>query len=319
MRCRPRSAFIATTAFFCVSTVLTFVSCGGTTRSSTSTTTNNPPQTPKSSHVVVVLLENASYSQVIGNSAMPYLNSLANQYALATNYFADTHPSLPNYFVLTAGQTVTSDNNFSGTVSDDNVVRELNRAGRSWKLYAESMPSVGYMGQDVGTYMRHHNPFVYFSDVVNNASQQQNVVPFTQFASDLGSGSLSSYSFVVPNEFDDAHSCPSLNPGCTDDDKLAAADRWLQANIDPVLSSSAFSADGVLMIVFDEGADFDRQNGGGHIAAVLAGPGVKHGFKSATTYQHASTLRMTLKRLGVTNYPGSAASAPDMDEFFTNP
>ncbi len=250
---------------------------------------------------------------------MPYLNSLANQYALATSYFADAHPSLPDYFVLTAGQTVTSGDAFSGTVSDDNIVRELNRAGRSWKVYAESLPSVGYMGSDVRPYIRHHNPFVYFSDVANDAAQQQNVVPFTQFALDLGSGSLPNYSFVVPNEFDDAHSCPSSNPSCTDNDKLAAADRWLQSNIDPLLSNAAFANDGVLMIVYDESLSSDTQSGGGHIAAVLAGPVVKPGFKSTTIYQHASTLRMTLKRLGVTNYPGNAASAPEMDEFFTSP
>lgn len=307
------------TAMFVLIAVLfiSFARCGGTTNQTA--VTSNPPQSPLSSHVVVVLLENASYSQVIGSSAMPYLNALANQYALATNYFADAHPSLPNYFVLTTGQTVTSDDAFSGTISEDNIVRELNRAGRSWKVYAENLPSVGYMGPDVSPYVRHHNPFVYFSDVVSNPAQQQNVVPFSQFAADLGSGSLPNYSFIVPNEFDDAHSCPTSNPSCTEADMLAEADHWLQTNISPLLSNSTFSADGLLVIVFDEAVFFDTQNGGGHIAAVLAGPVVKRSYRSNTTYRHESTLRMTLKRLGITNYPGSAASAPEMDEFFTNP
>lgn len=292
--------------------------CGGTAGSAPAST--NQPQLPaSSSHVVVVLLENASYSEVIGSSSMPFLNSLANQYALATNYFANTHPSLPNYFMLTAGQIVTYDNAFSGTVSGDNIVRELNNAGRSWKVYAESLPSVGYLGNDVPPYIRHHNPFVYFSDVAGSPAQQQNVVPFTQFATDLGGGSLPNYSFVVPNELNDAHSCPASNPACTTSDRLSTADHWLQSNIGPLLNNASFSSDGLLVIVFDEAAQSDIQNGGGHIAMVLAGPGVKGGYRSTSMYQHESTLRMTLKRLGVGNFPGASASAPDMGEFFTSP
>jgi phosphatidylinositol-3-phosphatase len=308
--------FIAVLAVFS-GLLATLATCGGTV--SKATTTTNPPQTPSSSHVVVVLLENASYSEVIGSSSMPFLNSLASQYALATNYFADAHPSIPNYFMLTAGQIVTLDDAFSGTVSDDNIVRELNNAGRSWKVYAESLPSVGYMGNDVRPYLRHHNPFVYFSDVVNSPTQQQNIVPFTQFATDLNGGSLPNYSFVAPNEFDDAHSCPTSNPGCTTADELSTADQWLQSNIGPLLNNSTFNTDGLLVIVFDESAASDVQNGGGHIAMVLAGPAVKRGFRSTTMYQHESTLRMTLQRLGVSNFPGAASSAADMSEFFTTP
>jgi hypothetical protein len=40
----------------------------------------------------MVVEENHNYSEVIRNSAMPYLNSLASQYGLATQYFANTIP-----------------------------------------------------------------------------------------------------------------------------------------------------------------------------------------------------------------------------------
>jgi phosphatidylinositol-3-phosphatase len=61
-----------------------------------------------------VLEENHSYASVIGNSAMPYVNGLASQYGLATQYYANTHPSIGNYFMLTTGQVVTNDDNFGG-------------------------------------------------------------------------------------------------------------------------------------------------------------------------------------------------------------
>ena len=67
---------------------------------------------PLSSHVFLVLEENHSYSNVIGNSSMPYLNGLASKYGLATKYYANTHPSIGNYFMLTAGQIITNNDGF---------------------------------------------------------------------------------------------------------------------------------------------------------------------------------------------------------------
>ena len=160
--------------------------------------------TAPSSHVILVVEENHSYSQVIGNAAMPYLNGLASQYGLATQYYGDIHPSIGNYFMLTTGQIETIDDTFQGTVSDDNLVRELVKANKTWRSYAESLPSPGYVGDDVYPYLKHHNPFAYFSDVVGT-SQANNVVPFSDFSADLNSGSLPDFSFVVPNALNDAH------------------------------------------------------------------------------------------------------------------
>src|ERR1035437_10622609 len=137
------------------------LACGG--GGSGSGTVQTPTAAGQSTfdHVILVVEENHSYSDVIGNSSMPYFNSLASQYGLATQYFANAHPSLPNYMVLTTGLTETLDDNFAGTISDDNVVRELVKAGKTWKSYAESLPSPGYLGGDSDTYVRNPNPFTY--------------------------------------------------------------------------------------------------------------------------------------------------------------
>src|SRR2546422_802163 len=55
---------------------------------------------PQFGHVFLVVEENHSYSEVIGSAAMPYLNSLVSQGGLATQYFANAHPSIPNYFII---------------------------------------------------------------------------------------------------------------------------------------------------------------------------------------------------------------------------
>jgi phosphatidylinositol-3-phosphatase len=261
-----------------------------------------PP--PVSTRVFLLVEENHSFSDVIGNSAMPYLNGLATQYALGTQYYADAHPSIPNYFMLTTGRFESLNNDFSGTVSDDNVVRELVKASKTWRSYAESLPKTGYTGGDVYPYFKHHDPFVYFSDVVGTA-QANNVVPFSQFSSDLGSDILPDFSFIVPNVLDDAH-----------DGTLPAADQWLSTNIDPLIKSSAFQSGGILIIVFDEGDLSDLSHGGGHVPFVIVGSKVKGAFRSSTFYQHQSTLRLVLSTLGINSFPGAAASAPDMGEFF---
>ena len=136
-----------------------------------------PPPVPQFGHVFLVVEENQSYQNVIGNSSMPYLNQLANRYGLATNYYANTHPSIGNYFWLTTGQVITNDSNFSGTVTADNLVRQLVANGKSWHSYAESLPTIGYTGADQYPYVKRHNPFAYFSDVVGT-TQANNLVPF---------------------------------------------------------------------------------------------------------------------------------------------
>ncbi len=261
---------------------------------------------PSSTHVFLLVEENHSYSSVIGSSSMPYLNSLASKYGLATQYYANTHPSIGNYFMLTAGAVITNNDSFCSTISNDNIVRHLLAAAKTWKSYAESLPSVGYVGCGSGLYVKRHNPFAYFSDVANS-SEKNNLVPFTQFSKDRTNGALPSFSFIVPNLNDDAHN-----------GTLTQADSWLKTNIAPLLASSMFKAGGtgLLIIVFDESVTSDTAHGGGHVAAVVIGPKVIPGSKTANLYQHQNTLKTLMEALGVKTYPGAAGSAQPITGVF---
>ena len=266
-------------------------------------------------HVFIVMEENHSYSDVIGNPQMPYLNSLAQTYSDAPAYYADTHPSIGNYFMLTTGQIITNDDGYTQTVYVDNVVRELLAAGKTWKEYSEAIPYQGYYGGDTGEYAERHNPLSYMSDVRNDPAQQQNLVPFTQLATDIANHALPNYGFIVPDLLHDAH-----------DGTLAMADAWLQANIAPLLASPDFNTPGggLLIITFDESEDSDTQFGGGHVPWVAVGPDVNMGYPPSgslipvTWYQHESTCRFMLKLAGPSVFPGACATAPDMNEFLGN-
>ena len=291
--------------------LLALISCGG---GSSHTNTGNP-NVPQFEHVFIVVEENHSFSQTIGNPAMPYLNSLAQKYGLAANYFADVHPSLPNYFMLTTGQTIAIDDSFNGTVTQDNVTQALTSAGKTWKVYAESLPNAGYLGGDVGLYARHHNPFAYFSTVINTPSQQASVVPFTQLATDMGANQLPNYGFIIPNLVDDGHDCPGGGT-CDDSAQLAQIDGWLSSNIQPLVSNAAFQQSGLLLIVFDEGEITDEAHGGGQVALLVISSRSKPGFRSTTFYQHENTLRLMMDALRVPDLPGAANGATQMGEFF---
>ena len=253
-------------------------------------------------NVVLLVEENHGYSSVIGNSAMPYLNSLATQNGLATQYYADTHPSIGNYLMMTAGAIITNNDSFSGTITNDNIVRHLLAAGKTWKAYEESLPSVGYIGGDTSLYARKHDPLSFFSDVVNSNVQILNLVPFTQFSTDMTAGQLPDFSFVTPNLQNDAH-----------DGTLAQADAWLQTNIAPLLANPQFQKNGLLIIVFDEAETTDSTHGGGHVSLVAVGPLVKKG-QSSTLYQEENLLKTIATYLGIDPNIGAAGPASSMSD-----
>ena len=272
-------------------------------------------QVPHFKHVFVVVEENHSYSRVIGNSAMPYLNQLAKTYGLAVDYYANTHPSIGNYFMLTTGKIVTNSDGYTGVVGGNNIVQQLLLAGKTWKVYAENLPYTGYIGGDRYPYIKHHNPFAYMSDVVNSSSEKLNIVQLNRLSTDRANGTLPNYAFIVPNVRHDAHDCPSGST-CTDNQKLAEADAWLKWQIAPILSSAAFKASGVLVIVFDESTTNDTSHGGGHVAAVVVSSQSKPGYRSTVFHQHQAVLKLACSALSLSSCPGAAASVSAPAEFF---
>src|SRR3989441_5993858 len=254
---------------------------------------------PQFGHVTIVLLENTDYSSSVGS--MPYLDSLVAKYGLATNYYADTHPSIGNYFTLTTGQILTNDDGqtpSSFPISSANIASLLQAAGKTWKDYPETS----------GTYYVRHDPLQYMTNI-NSA----NLSDFSQFATDLANHALPNFSWITPNGCNDAHDCG-----------LSTADSWLQTNIDPLVKSTYFQpgGDGLLIIVFDEssgsgGTNSTGTTAGGQVECVIVSPNIiSAGFQSTTRHYHESLLRLMEQGLGLTTFAGSSASANNMSEFF---
>jgi hypothetical protein len=262
---------------------------------------------PRLAHIFVIVDENKSYGEVVGSSAAPYINDLVARYALATNYFALFHPSLPNYIALTSGANhgITDDRSPPGAgneIAVANIADRIEASGRTWKEYAESMPSAGY-AFDSGEYVTKHNPFVYYTDIVGNAQRvRTHIVPLTQLATDLRSvATTPDFAFITPNLSSDMHDSP-----------VATGDRWLSHTVPLILQSRAFrTTESLLVVTWDEGSDRDN-----HIATILVGNSVKVGYRSGRRYDHYALLHTIEGAWHLAPLAGNDAHAATMNEFF---
>ncbi|HEV3173234.1 MAG TPA: alkaline phosphatase family protein [Actinocrinis sp.] len=248
---------------------------------------------PRPDHVVVVIEENHSYSDVIGNSSAPYINSLAAQGASFSSSFAITHPSEPNYLALFAGTTEgLSDDSCPHTFTDANLASELLAAGDTFTGYSESMPAAGYTGCTAGDYARKHAPWVNFTNVPAADNRT-----FAAFPSDFTT--LPTVAVVVPNLADDMH-----------DGTVAQGDAWLRANLD-AYARWAPAHNSELIVTWDE----DDNSADNQIPTLIVGADVKPGTYSETI-KHYSVLR-TLEDLYDLPHAGSSATAVPITDIFT--
>lgn len=250
--------------------------------------------------IIVVIEENHSYHEMIEEREAPHLVAMARQGTLLTNYFAITHPSLPNYIALLTGGTQHITTDCAGcTYEAPTLVGQLAKAGDSWRAYMEGLPTACSNVATAGPYARRHDPFMYFASIRNDPRQCGNVLPLDRFFTDLKADALPDFVWVTPNLDDDMHGGTEVKVGSKQDFALVArADQWLQAFYTKLRASKSWGVDTRLVVTWDEG--LKQENGlvqsccgtasGGHIPTVVVGPRVPQGVDS-TPYSHYSLLR----------------------------
>jgi phosphatidylinositol-3-phosphatase len=252
-------------------------------------------------HVFLMVLENRAYGEIIGNPNAPYLNELADRYAVAEQFRAVAHPSLPNYLALLSGHTYgIREDCATCFVDDTNLADQVEAAGRTWKSYQEDLPSPCFLGSESGNYVMNHNPFVYYLLIRNNPTRCQNVVPLEQLRSDLAAGSVPDLVWITPNLRHDMH-----------DGSVAEGDQWLAGLVPDILNSAAWQQNGLLVIVWDEasgGTPADED--GGHVPALFISPDLPPGTRSSAPASPYSLLRTIEQAWGL----GYIGHAGDPDE-----
>jgi hypothetical protein len=255
------------------------------------------PAVPHFKHVIVVVFENKERGAIAGNPAAPTFTALGRRYATLAGYTGVAHPSLPNYLALVSGSTQGITDDCTDCVVDGpSLADTLAAAHRTWKTYAEGLPSAGSTVASAGRYAKKHDPFVYFRSVLDTPSWLDGVVPFGRLAADVRARSLPDYSLVVPDLCNDMHDC-----------SVATGDHWLATKIVPLLSSPAL-AGSVVFVVFDEGTS--SKGGGGSIAAFAAGPAVRSGATFTPAVNHYSLLRTVEQAWGLPLLGQSAQARP---------
>lgn len=257
-----------------------------------------PAQIPAYKHVVAVVLENHSYSQIIGNPQAPNINAVAASGATIVTASNDLsgvssgshgvrHPSQPNYLelysgnnqgVIQDGRPGTTDEPFSQPppFNTPNLGALLRRAGRTFATYSESLPYKGYDGDSHTTvtgqnqYERKHNPAANWVNDINPTPYQLPStvnLPFSAFRQfnkqTTKYASLPTVSLIVPNEQHDMH-----------DGTIQQADSWLKINVFDTYLAWAETHNSLLIITFDEDGDNTPNN---LIPTIFAGAAVKPG------------------------------------------
>jgi acid phosphatase len=243
--------------------------------------------TPSPQHVVVVIEENRSLVSMHGAAEIPYINQLAGEGALLSNYYAIMHPSEPNYVALFSGDTQgVKDDSCPHAYQKPNLADSLAAKKTSFAIYSENLPSAGFTGcgSDDKLYRRKHNPVPDFTSVPADDNR-----PFSDFPSDYSK--LPAVSFVVPNMMDDMH-----------DGSPAQADAWLKDKLEGY-KQWALKNHSLLILTWDEddGADNNR------VMTIIIGQDVKPG-KYDQKLNHYDLLRMLTDMYGAAPV-GAAAQA----------
>jgi phospholipase C len=257
-------------------------------------------------------MENHSYDSVIGASDAPYINSLAGECGLATNYHNVTHPSLPNYIAATSGLDLASLDPFTGDCDPTSPcttnTQGIFAQGESWKAYEESMPSSCHRS-DAGNYAVRHNPPMYYTTLTGCST---NDVPYDQLAGDLAGNALPAFSFITPNLIDDMHN-----------GTLADGDTWLAHNLPILLASPEYRGNSTaIFLTWDEGEGGtsndcakNTTDVGCHVAALVISPSTQAATRSADLFNHYSLLATAEELLGLPKL-GQAASNTSMAQAF---
>ena len=283
-------------------------------------------------HTVIIIMEDHGIQDVcaqnpppcLGSNGDPYMASLANNYAIGSQYLGVNHFSQANYLALLGGDTFGCGNNGCPPVSNPNLVDRLEAAGLTWKGYMENQNvASGCDNTYHEPYTLEHNPFVGFTDILNNPTRCSNIVLANptgctvtdcSLVNDLNSASAPNFMWLTPNNCNNMHGFTGICPT-----SIPMGDNYLKGLVPNILNSNTFTTQrAALFIVFDEGNGWCPLNGSSEdcVYAVWAGPLAKTGFATSNLYNHYSWTKTIETNWNLAGLTSNDANAKPMTEFF---
>lgn len=233
---------------------------------------------PKPDHIIFVWLENKNYSQIIGSSSAPYINSLIPEGTLFTNFHALGHPSYPEYIKFFAGTDngKKDDGCLDGKpYSNENLYTALKAKGKTFAWYSEDLPATGSDVCSSGKYVERHNPTHLFSNVPASANKKWSDFPKNY-------ATLENVVCISPNLNNDMH-----------DGSIQQGDSWVRDNLGDLVTWCK-KHNSVFVIYFDEDAGSSKN----HIPVIALGQFAKSNYKSTNYYDHYNWTKTILVTYG---------------------
>lgn len=233
-------------------------------------------------HFFLIIFENQGYSDVTQNS--DFMN-FANQGRLLTQFYAEQHPSQPNYITILAADHMGVNDDNVHDIDGTNLVDLLEQKGVSWKSYNEDYPGNCYTGSKKGKYARKHTPFISFTDISGNKQRCAKIVEGKELDNDLNNlQNLPQFMFFTPNLNDDGH-----------DTDLETAGAFLSSFFKSRLQK--FPAKTLVVVTWDEGEGSDWDSN--HIYTAMVGSMVPKGTKDGQKYGMPSFTRLIEENWGL--------------------
>jgi phosphoesterase family protein len=295
-----------------------------------------PPPAPPGSkvgpldHVFMLYLENHGVKDIVGSRNAPYINALINRYGYGENYFALTHPSLPNYYPILGGSDFGVGWNCPQDCFDQpNLADNVEKAGKGWAAYEQSMPAPCFVGT-AGPYSAGELPFLAFHDIVANTPRcQAHVLPLERMATDLTSTATTpNYAWFAADECHNQEGCNDLRfvvgQLALHQYHLKAGDEFLAATLPTILNSPAFQTQRTaVFITWDEdynNLSLGNGNEGNHVPMIVIpspNSGMRQGhFVAANHNNHYSLLRTIELALGLPPLTNNDRFAQPMNEYW---
>ena len=254
--------------------------------------------------IAVIVLENTERADVVGQPAAPFMNAMIAQGTEFTDYHGFAG-SAHDYRAMVGGEQTAS------VPVSNNLYHQFDAAGVGWVNLEESMggncgvdPSPNLVpGSGDVLYANGHDPaYQYRANTTCGANDQ----PLT---SDAQLQSLPSFSYIVPNNCDNAHTfptggdCPAYFGTNHGSGAIELADAWV-AHVVGVISAADPSV--TVFVTFDESTGATQQL----VYAAAIGPRIIGGVEDAARYDHYSFCAGIWQAYGLSGVaPNQAAAA----------
>ncbi|TMI06999.1 hypothetical protein E6H34_09370, partial [Candidatus Bathyarchaeota archaeon] len=260
-----------------------------------------PPPGSLFDNIVIIVMEDHGINQICAQSpplcssanGAPFLAGLANNYSIGSQYVGVSHFSQADYIALLGGDIYGCIAFPCARSAHVNLVDRLEAKGLTWKGYMENQALSS--GCDINPnpnsnplYTPEHNPFVFFTNILNNATRCSHIVQANPtncvvtdcpLITDLNSLSAPNFMWLTPNDCNNMHGSTG---NCST--SIPSGDNYLSSLVPNILGSTTFkNKRAALSVVFDEGEGFCPRNipsSKDCVYAVWAGSGVKTSFGS---------------------------------------